>query len=82
MPYRSTSLTFRTRSTLIFAAMDTTSGALARTLFLLSQNQEVQAKLRAEIRDAYERSGTDRLGYDELVALPYLDAVCRETLRM
>jgi len=61
------------------AATDTTSGALARILFLLSIHQDVQNKLRQEITEA-RKSGD--LSYDELVALPYLDAVCRETLRV
>lgn len=67
-------------STFIFAAMDTTSNALARTLFLLAQNQDVQEKLRREVTEARAKHGD--LAYDELVALPYLDAVCRETLRL
>ncbi|OBZ67715.1 hypothetical protein A0H81_12340 [Grifola frondosa] len=66
-------------STFIFAAMDTTSNALALTLDLLSQHPDVQEKLRKEIVEA--RDGRD-LPYDELVELPYLDAVCRETLRL
>ena len=60
--------------------MDTTSGALARTLHLLSTDLDVQSKLRQEIMEAMRRHGN--LDYDQLVALPYLDAVCRETLRM
>jgi len=64
---------------LTFAATDTTSGALARILSLLSTHQDVQNNLRQEIRKARE-SGD--LSYNELVALPYLDAVCRETLRL
>ncbi|KAJ8692686.1 hypothetical protein PTI98_009979 [Pleurotus ostreatus] len=67
--------------TLTFAAVDTTSGALGRTLHLLSEHPEVQAKVREEIRTAKEKFGGD-LPYDELVSLPYLDAVCRETLRL
>ena len=68
-------------STFTLAAMDTTSGMLARLLHLLSMHQDVQSKLRQEIVDARNfRHGN--LGYDELVALPYLDAVCRETLRL
>ena len=60
--------------------MDTTSNALAMTLLLLGEHPTVQDKLRAEIlRELGER---DALEYDELVALPYLDAVCRETLRL
>ena len=65
--------------TFIFAGTDTTSNALARTLHLLSNHQDVQDKLRAEIVEA--RNGQD-LSYDDLVDLPYLDAVCRETLRL
>ena len=67
-------------STFTFAAMDTTSNALARVLHLLATHQDVQSKLRQEIVDA--RSRGNLLEYDELVALPYLDAICRETLRL
>jgi cytochrome P450 len=67
-------------SSLTFAAMDTTSNSLARIIHLLSTHQDIQSKLRQEIVDA--RSHYGNLGYDELVALPYLDAVCRETLRL
>ncbi|KAL0060216.1 hypothetical protein AAF712_012971 [Marasmius tenuissimus] len=69
-------------STLIFAAMDTTSSALARTFHLLAQNPEVQSKLRQELREAREAQGGEDVPYDVLVALPYLDAICRETLRL
>ena len=65
--------------TLVLAAMDTTSGALGRILFLLSIHQDVQNKLRQEIVEARKLGD---LSYDELVALPYLEAVCRETLRV
>ncbi|KAG5634821.1 hypothetical protein H0H81_000603 [Sphagnurus paluster] len=60
--------------------MDTTSNALSRTLFILSQHPEAQEKLRQEIREAREQYG--EIPHDELVALPYLDAICRETLRL
>ena len=59
--------------------MDTTSGVLARVLHLLSTHPDVQSKLRQEIVDARSRGN---LEYNELVGLPYLDAVCRETLRL
>lgn len=65
---------------LIFAAMDTTSGALSRILFLLAEHPDVQEKLRQEITEAQAQGET--LSYDALVSLPYLDAVCRETLRL
>ncbi|KIK57096.1 hypothetical protein GYMLUDRAFT_773407 [Collybiopsis luxurians FD-317 M1] len=69
-------------STLIFAAMDTTSNAMARLLHLLSRNPEAQDKLRNEIMEAKRLNGGQDLSYDDLVSLPYLDAVCRETLRL
>ena len=70
------------RRTFILAGMDTTSNALSRILHLLAQHPEVQDKLRAELIEARGGPGgqTDT-PYDELVKLPYLDAVCRETLR-
>ncbi|KAI0761469.1 cytochrome P450 [Trametes elegans] len=70
-------------STLVLAAMDTTSNALARILHLLSEHPDVQQKLREEIIQARD-DGTGRLrdlDYDEVMELPFLDAVCRETLR-
>ncbi|TBU34358.1 cytochrome P450 [Dichomitus squalens] len=66
-------------ATFIFAGMDTTSNALAVTLSLLAQHPEVQEKLRNEILEA---SKGDVFDYDILVSLPYLDAVCRESLRV
>ena len=63
--------------------MDTTSNALSRILHLLAQNPSVQEKVRAEVIEAQGWSGSDQdISYDDLVKLPYLDAVCRETLRL
>lgn len=59
--------------------MDTTSNALARILQTLAQRPDAQQKLRDELRQTNE---TDDIPYDELIALPYLDAICRETLRL
>ena len=52
---------------------------MARMLHLLAQHPEVQTKLRSEIVAAKHDGHLD---YDALHALPYLDAVCRETLRL
>lgn len=71
-------LIFMARS-LVFAGMDTTSSALSRILQLLATYPHVQDKLRDEIKEA-QMNG--QLSYDQLVTLPYLDAVCRETLRV
>ncbi|KAH6909132.1 cytochrome P450 [Coprinopsis sp. MPI-PUGE-AT-0042] len=67
-------------STFAFAGMDTTSGSMARLLWVLSNDQKAQDRLRSEIRQAKEDYRT--LNYDEIMGLPYLDAVCRETLRL
>lgn len=44
-------------------------------------NPDVQDRLRFEITEAKLEHGSE-LSYDVLVALPYLDAICRETLRL
>ena len=63
--------------------MDTTSNALSRTLHVLAQHPPVQDKLRAEIIEPQGGPGSaSDIPYDGLVKLPYLDAVCRETLRL
>ncbi|GJE84313.1 cytochrome P450 [Phanerochaete sordida] len=67
-------------STLVFASTDTTSSTMARLVDLLARNQAVQDKLRAELLDAGP-DGED-IPYDRLSELPYLDAICRETLRL
>ncbi|KAJ3855139.1 cytochrome P450 [Lentinula lateritia] len=69
-------------STFIFAAMDTTSSGLSRILHLLTLHPEVQDKMRDELVAARREHQGSQLSYDELVGLPYLDAVCRETLRL
>ncbi|KAI0823809.1 cytochrome P450 [Trametes gibbosa] len=66
-------------STFILGGMDTTSNALSRILHQLAMNPPVQDKLRAEI---VETCGGEDIEYDEIMKLPYLEAVCRETLRV
>ncbi|KAM5533683.1 hypothetical protein V8D89_012650 [Ganoderma adspersum] len=65
--------------TFILAGMDTTSNATARLLHLLALNPDVQKRLRAEIVEA---QAGEEIGYDRLNDLPFLDSVCRETLRL
>ena len=66
---------------MLFGGTDTTSGAMARVLHLLAIHPEVQTKLREEVETARDYAGQD-IPYDTLMGLPYLDAVCRETLRL
>lgn len=53
------------------------SGALARVLHLLSTNPHIQDRLRAELQAAPLNPS-----YSELNSLEYLDAICREVLRL
>lgn len=49
---------------------------------MLSENKDAQDRLRQELRRARKEKGGQDLDYDELNELPFLDAVCRETLRL
>ncbi|PCH37140.1 cytochrome P450 [Wolfiporia cocos MD-104 SS10] len=62
----------------LVAGHETTSNATAWSLHALSQAPEVQQKLRDELWAL----PSDNPTMDELQALPYLDMVVRETLRM
>ncbi|KAI0068709.1 cytochrome P450 [Artomyces pyxidatus] len=68
-------------TTMLAAGTDTTSVILSRLAQLLSQHEDVQERLRKELNTAAAFGG-EELGYDELMGLPYLDAICRETLRL
>ncbi|KZV67344.1 cytochrome P450 [Peniophora sp. CONT] len=76
-------------TTLVLAGAETTSSALSRVLQLLALHKEAQDRLREEIlqglSNAKRECGDetiDELGYDTLMALPFLDAVCKEALRV
>jgi cytochrome P450 len=64
----------------LVAATDTTSSALSRVLHLLALHPDVQDKLRKELKEAFEDN--EELTHDQLVSLPFLEAVCRESLRL
>ncbi|KAH9024963.1 cytochrome P450 [Lactarius hengduanensis] len=67
-------------SAIVLAATDTTSSALSRILHLLALHPDIQDKLRKELKEACEDNG--EITHDQLVSLPNLEAVCRETLRL
>ena len=48
---------------------------------MLAKHQDVQTRLREELLGARSSYGNE-IPYDELSALPFLDAVVRETLRV
>ena len=51
---------------------------MAWALYSLTQNKQVQTRLRQEVSEV----STDNPTIDDLNGLPYLDAVVRETLRL
>ncbi|KAJ7328398.1 cytochrome P450, partial [Mycena albidolilacea] len=72
-------------SMIIFAATDTTSSSMNRMFHVLAKHPEVQEKLRAEILATHciqTPPTPELLDHDSLVALPYLDGVVREILRL
>ncbi|KAI0064119.1 cytochrome-450 hydroxylase [Artomyces pyxidatus] len=73
-------------NTFMFAGSDTTSLALTWTLLLLAKHPFIQTRLRAELRAAPppDRTSDDSVleHYNELAALPLLNNVCRESLRL
>ena len=62
----------------MLAGLDTTSNGLSRILYLLAQNRDSQERLRMELLEARspvtEPNGAN-IPHDELMKLPYLDAV-------
>ncbi|KAH7929280.1 cytochrome P450 [Leucogyrophana mollusca] len=64
--------------TFLVAGHETTSTSTTWALYALTLAPDIQTKLREELLTI----GTDTPSMDELMALPYLDAVVRETLRV
>jgi cytochrome P450 len=64
--------------TFLVAGHETTSTATSFALLALSERPEIQSKLRDELWSV----SSDMPTMEELDALPYLDAVVRETLRV
>lgn len=67
----------------LVAGQETTATAVAFALYSLSENPEVQSKLRAEIREKLPSpSAATQADAELLESLPYLTAVCSEVLRL
>ncbi|KZT18878.1 cytochrome P450 [Neolentinus lepideus HHB14362 ss-1] len=64
--------------TFLVAGHETTSTSTVWALYALSLAPAVQTQLREELLSVR----TESPGMDELMSLPYLDAVCREVLRV
>ncbi|XP_035741324.1 uncharacterized protein LOC118450049 [Vespa mandarinia] len=60
---------------------ETSSTTLAFSLYELALHPEIQTRLRKEIHEALASNDDQRVTYDMVVSLPYLDMVISETLR-
>jgi cytochrome P450 len=60
--------------------MDTSSSILSHILHVLARNPASQEKLRKEVSEARAEKGD--MDFDQLNKLPFLDAICRESLRL
>jgi cytochrome P450 len=73
-------------NTFMFAGSDTTSLAVTWTLLLLAKHPSIQDQLRAELCHLPRPSNIDDdavlTHYQDIAAVPLLDKVCRETLRV
>lgn len=68
---------------LVVAGSQSTSGALAATVFYLAHNPDILAKVKAEVRGAFQSE--DEIRYEmggKLSALPYLRACIDESMRL
>jgi cytochrome P450 len=65
---------FESMMTLVVAGHETTALALAWAVWLLHRHPDVRARLEEELRGVEDP--------EKLAALPFLDAVCQETLRL
>ncbi|KAJ6490885.1 cytochrome P450 [Mycena sanguinolenta] len=66
---------------IVHGGQETTSSSLARLLTIVAEDNDLQQRLREELRAAKAVPGED-LNFNELERLPLLDAVVREMLRM
>jgi len=67
---------------LVFGATDTRSTTLVTGTYFLLQNPEKAEKLKKELKDACPTLSDSSPGLEALEKLPYLSAVCKESLRM
>ncbi|KAI1134365.1 cytochrome P450 [Hypoxylon sp. FL0543] len=68
--------------TFLAAGHETTATAMTWAIYMLCKNPEVQARLRAEIREKLPPIDSDReVTSQEIDQMPYLNAVCSEVLR-
>ncbi|CAG9765040.1 unnamed protein product [Ceutorhynchus assimilis] len=66
--------------TFFIAGFDSVSSAMCFSCYELAVNPDIQKKLREEIKETMEKND-DKITYDSLLAMKYLDMVVTESLR-
>jgi len=66
---------------LFMGAFDTSAVTISNTLYELALNHTIQDRLRKEMRNVYAKNNGE-ITFDDINAMSYLDAVCKETLRL
>ena len=66
----------------MMAGYDTTATLLSYGSYALAKNPEVQTKLQEEVDEAFAEADGEFPDYSAIQALPYLDMVVHETLRL
>ncbi|XP_053698353.1 probable cytochrome P450 28a5 [Sabethes cyaneus] len=66
--------------TFFIDGLETSSAAICFALYELAKDANIQQRLREELLQVTNAEGT--ISYDSLLALPYLDQVLNETLRL
>ena len=66
----------------LLAGYETSSNTLSFTLYYLALNQDVQEKLRAEIKEAVESNSKRKPLYELAQNMEYLDCVIKESQRL
>ncbi|KAM7296247.1 putative cytochrome P450 [Ixodes scapularis] len=64
----------------VIAGLETIASALSFTAHLLAKHQDVQEKVRAEVKSLLEKDGS--VNYDNISRLQYLNQVISESLRV
>ncbi|KIJ43513.1 hypothetical protein M422DRAFT_169834, partial [Sphaerobolus stellatus SS14] len=67
--------------TLLLAGHETTASTMAWLLYELSRHQDLQDKLRKEIKESRRHRGSEELTTQVFESMPLLQAILKETLR-
>ncbi|XP_070162559.1 cytochrome P450 6B5-like [Polyergus mexicanus] len=66
--------------TLFIAGYESSTATISNTLYELALNHNIQNRLRKEIRNLFTKNNGE-LTFENIMTMPYLDAVYKETLR-